>query len=326
MKTALSMLLAALSLVGCGDSSKPASFSVAPDAAQTVAAPAQKALKVALVMKTLTNPFFIEMEKGARRAEAELKVELQVRTAAQETSIEQQIQIVNDLIAAHVDAIVIAPGDSTSLIPVLQKAAAAGIKLVNIDNRLNPQALQQAGLPPLPFISVDNEKGAYGAARFIAEGAGPGTRAAILEGIRSADNAQQRMAGARRAFAENKDITVVASESANWKIDEGYTVTKKIFQTKPQVKLLFAANDMMALGALKYLQETQRSAVKVAGYDALDEAVAAVKAGQLTVTVNQQAAEQGFQGVALAVRLMHGQTVPDVTLIDTRLVTSKSLN
>jgi ribose transport system substrate-binding protein len=64
----------------------------------------------------------------------------------------------------------------------------------------------------------------------------------------------------------------------------------------------------------------------VAGYDALDEAVAAVKAGQLTVTVNQQAAEQGFQGVALAVRLMHGQTVPDVTLIDTRLVTSKSLN
>jgi ribose transport system substrate-binding protein len=326
MKSALSVLLAALALVACGESSKPASFSVAPDATSTAAAPAQKALKVALVMKTLTNPFFIEMEKGARRAETELKVELQVRTAAQETSIEQQIQIVNDLIAAHVDAIVIAPGDSTSLIPVLQKAAAAGIKLVNIDNRLNPQALQQAGLPPLPFVSVDNEKGAYGAARFVAEGAGPGTQVAILEGIRSADNAQQRMAGARRAFAENKGITVVASESANWKIDEGYTVTKKIFQAKPQVKLLFAANDMMALGAVKYLQETQRSAVKVAGYDALDEAVAAVKAGQLTVTVNQQAAEQGFQGVALAVRLLHGETVPDVTLIDTRLVTTKSLN
>lgn len=171
MKSSLSAIIAALALVACGESSKPANFSVASGTAAVAVVPSPKVLKIALVMKTLTNPFFIEMEKGARRAETELKVELQVRTAAQETSIEQQIQIVNDLIAAHVDAIVIAPGDSTSLIPVLQKAAAAGIKLVNIDNRLNPQALQQAGLAPLPFISVDNEKAAYAAAHFIADAA-----------------------------------------------------------------------------------------------------------------------------------------------------------
>jgi ribose transport system substrate-binding protein len=327
MKFTLPAIIAALALVACGESSKPASFSVVPGTVTQAVAPPTKVLKIALVMKTLTNPFFIEMEKGARRAEADLKVELQVRTAAQETSIEQQIQIVNDLIAARVDAIVIAPGDSTSLIPVLQKAAAAGIRLVNIDNRLNPQAVQQAGLAPLPFVSVDNEKAAYASARFIAEGARPGTQAAILEGIRSADNAQQRLAGAKRAFAENKAITLVASESANWKIDEGYAVTKMIFQASPKVTLLFAANDMMALGALKYLHESRRSAVKVAAYDALDEALAAVKAGQLAVTVNQQAAEQGFQGVALAVRLLHGESVPDVMLIDTRLVTAgKSSN
>lgn len=326
MKYALPILLAALTLGACSDSTKPASFSVVPEAVVAAAAPTEKVPKIALVMKTLTNPFFIEMEKGARRAEAEFKVELQVRTAAQETSIEQQIQIVNDLIAAHVDAIVIAPGDSSSLIPVLQKAAAAGIKLVNIDNRLNPQALKKAGLAPLPFVSVDNEQAAYASALFIAEGARSGTQAAILEGIRSADNAQQRLAGARRAFGKNKGISLVASESANWKIDEGYSVTKKIFLTKPQVKLLFAANDMMALGALKYLQESGRSTVKVAGYDALEEAVIAVKAGQLAVTVNQQAGEQGFQGVALAVRLLRGQSVPEVSLIDTKLVTRESLN
>jgi ribose transport system substrate-binding protein len=326
MKSALSVLLTALALVACGESSKPASFKVAPEAVAASAIPTDKVLKIALVMKTLTNPFFIEMEKGARRAEAELKVELQVRTAAQETSIEQQIQIVNELIAAKVDAIVIAPGDSISLIPVLQKASAAGIKLVNIDNRLNPQAVQEAGLAPLPFVSVDNEKAAYASAHFIAEGASPGTQAAILGGISSADNAQQRMAGARRAFSENKAITLVASESANWKIDEGYAVTKKIFQSNPQVKLLFAANDMMALGALKYLHDSGRRAVKVAGYDALEEAVAAVKAGKLAVTVNQQAGEQGFQGVALAARLLRGESVPDISLIDTRLVTRKNLN
>jgi ribose transport system substrate-binding protein len=154
---------------------------------------------------------------------------LLVKTAAEETSIEQQIQIVDDLISARVDAIVIAPGDSKRLVPILEKAANAGIKLVNIDNRLDAEAIKRAGLAPIPFVSVDNEKSAHASAKFIADGARPGTQAAIIEGIRSADNAHQRMQGAKRAFAENRAITLVAAESANWKIDEGYAVTKQIF-------------------------------------------------------------------------------------------------
>ena len=312
-----------LCVVSCGESKGPAVASVTTAPAQSkVADKPAEGVRVALVMKTLTNPFFIEMERGARRAEKELNVDLQVKTAAQETSIEQQIQIVEDLINAKVEAIVIAPGDSQRLVPVLKKAADAGIKLVNIDNRLDPGALAQAGLPVVPFISVDNEKAAYASAGLIADGAAPGTQAAILEGIRSADNARQRAAGAKRAFAENPAIKLVAAESANWKIDEGYSVTKQLFADHPEIKLLFAANDMMALGALKFLQETKRSQVRVAAYDALDEAVAEVKAGRLAVTVDQQAAEQGFQGVMLAVRLLQGESVPALMLIDTRLITA----
>ena len=322
-KAWLSLLLPLLGLVACGDSGGPNVSTVArPEAPQLAPAPVQSKPHIGLVMKTLTNPFFIEMERGARRAEQELNIELLVKTAAQETSIEQQIQIVEDLIAAKVEAIVIAPGDSQRLVPVLKKAADAGVKLVNIDNRLDPVAVTQGGLPAIPFISVDNEKAAYNSAKFIADGAAPGAQAAILEGIRSADNARQRAAGAKRAFAENPAIKLVASESANWKIDEGYRVSKQLFDKHPDIKLLFAANDMMALGALKFLQESKRSQVKVAAYDALDEAVAEVKAGRLAVTVDQQAAEQGFQGVMLATRLLKGESVPALMLIDTRLITA----
>jgi ribose transport system substrate-binding protein len=317
-------LLFVLSLAACGDSSGPSVSTVAKPTAPAPAAPAPATpnKKIGLVMKTLTNPFFIEMEKGARRAEKELGVELQVKTAAQETSIEQQIQIVEDMIAAKLDAIVIAPGDSQRLVPVLKKAVDSGIKVVNIDNRLDPEAIKQAGMAPVPFISVDNEKAAYASAKFIADSATKPTQAAILEGIRSADNARQRMEGAKRAFADNPQVKLVASESANWKIDEGHAVTQQLFAKHPDVKLLFAANDMMALGALQYLQEAGKNDVKVAAYDALDVAVAEVKAGRLAVTVDQQAAEQGFQGVALAMRLLKGESVPAVMLIDTRLVTA----
>jgi ribose transport system substrate-binding protein len=313
-------------LVACGESSGPSVSTVTKvDAPVTQSAPAPIRKKIGFVMKTLTNPFFIEMEKGARRAEQTLNIELVVKTAAQETSIEQQIQIVEDLIAAKVDAIVIAPGDSELLVPVLKKAEDAGIKLVNIDNRLDTAAIKKAGAQAIPFISVDNDKAAYNSAKFISESAAPGTQAAILEGIRTADNARQRMEGAKRAFAESKGIKLVASESANWKIDEAYRVSKQLFDKHPDIKLLFAANDMMALGALKFLEETKRTQVKVAAYDALDEAVAEVKAGRLAVTVDQQAAEQGFQGVMLATRLLKGESVPALMLIDTRLITTANI-
>jgi ribose transport system substrate-binding protein len=274
-------------------------------------------------MKTLTNPFFVEMEKGARRAEKDLGLTLKVRTAAQETSIEQQIQLVEDMVAAKVDAIVIAPGDSQRLVPALKKAADAGIHIVNIDNRLEPQTVQQVGLEPVPFLGVDNEAGAYKAGQYLASGISVTTEAAILEGIRSADNAQQRTRGALRALSENKHVHVVATETANWKVDEAYVVSKAIFTKHPNIKLLFAANDVMAVGAIKYLQESGRKSVKVVGYDALSEALAEIKAGRMAATIDQQAAEQGYQGVALAYRLTQGAKVPQMTTIDTKLVTAE---
>lgn len=282
----------------------------------------QEKKQIGLVMKTLTNPFFVAMEKGARRAEQELGISLKVKTAAQETSIEQQIQLVEDMIADKVDAIVIAPGDSQRLIPALKKASDAGIHLINIDNRLDQDKIKQAGLKPIPFVSVDNEAGAYKAGQFLMKNVTASTELLILEGIRSADNAKQRAQGVRQALLENKQVKLVASETANWKIDEGFSVTQAVFAKHPNIKLVFAANDMMAIGAIKFLRESGKTQVKVAGYDALDEAITEIKAGHMLATIDQQASEQGYQGIMLANRLAHGNTVPEVTLIDTRLITT----
>ena len=310
-------------LTACGQSDVPSVVSTAASAPK-VAAPSSKK-QIGLVMKTLTNPFFVEMERGARRAEKDLGVILKVKTAAQETSIEQQIQLVEDLIADKVDAIVIAPGDSQRLVVALKKATNAGIAVVNIDNRLDEEAVRQAGMKPVPFVSVDNEAGAYKVGQFLVEGVNQPTEAAILEGIRSADNAKQRAQGAKRAFAKNRQVKVVASETANWKIDEAYAATREMLKKHPNIGLVFAANDMMAIGAIKYLQESGKKQVRVAGYDALDEALAEIRSGHLLATIDQQAGEQGYQGIALANRLAQGGTVPEVTLIDTRLITAKSL-
>jgi len=315
-----------LCLVSCGDSRPPAVASVTtvPVQSKVVGKPASD-VRVALIMKTLTNPFFVEMEKGARRAQEESGIDLKVQTATQETSIEQQIQLVEQEIAAKAKAIVIAPGDSARLVPVLKKAQDAGIHVVNIDNRLNAQAMQAVDMKPVPFISVDNEAGAYKAAKFVADKIVKPTEVAILEGIRTADNAQQRRAGAERAFKGNPHLKIVAQETAHWKIDEAYELIQRMFKAHPNIGVVFCANDMMAIGVVKFLQESGKREVLVAGFDALDEAKTAIRAGQLAVTIDQQASEQGYRGVVTALQMLRGEAVPMEVSVDTALVTAQSL-
>ena len=308
------MLLLLLAACGDAESNEP-----------TVEATTSSPMQVALVMKTLTNPFFIEMERGAREAESDLGIELIVRTAAQETSIEQQIQIIDELIHDEVDAIVIAPGDSLGLIPVLKQAQDAGIVVINIDNRLDPEFSESHGLVGVPFISVDNEQGAYLSAKHISDQIDTPTNVVILEGIREAQNAQDRKAGALRAFEENPNITVVASETAHWKIDESYQVTSQLFSEHPDIGAVFCANDMMAFGTLQYLSESNRSDVLVAAFDALDEAKQAIRDGTLSVTIDQQAARQGYLGVEYAFRRLNDEELPDETMVEVLVVSQQTL-
>lgn len=322
------LVICAASMNGCGPGKEPANsipFILVTDQPGHPTGSALERKRIALVMKTLTNPFFVEMEKGARQAEKEFGVQLIVKTAAQETSIEQQIEIVEGLIKAEVDAIVIAPGDSTGLIPVLKKAQDAGITIINIDNRLDPNVSHGMGLMNVPFISVNNEQGAYLSAKYISDQVNTATEAVILEGIRTAQNGIDRKNGALRAFAENPNITVVAVETAHWKIDEGYDVTRTLFDRYPDIGLIFCANDMMALGAIQFLEETGRSQVLVAAFDALDEAKQAIKDGKLAVTIDQQAARQGYLGVKFAVDSFAGVDIPEETLIDVIVVNRETL-
>lgn len=325
-------LLLALGLAGCGGSgSEGVDLFAESDASPPVQPTASQGdesgqpYQIGLVMKTLTNPFFVEMEKGARQAESEFNVALTVKTGAQETSVEQQISIVRTMVQDGMDAIVIAPADSAELIPSLKEAQDAGIVIVNIDNRLDSQISQSLGLVNVPFISVNNEEGAYLSAKYISDQITEPTQVAILEGIRTAQNAEDRKQGALRAFGENPLVQVVAMETANWQIDEAYRVTQAIFAEHPEIGAVFAANDMMAFGVIRFLQESGRQDVLVAAYDALDEAKTAIRNGELQSTIDQQAARQGYAGVEFAVRMLQGEPVSELVLVDVQLITRENL-
>lgn len=280
----------------------------------------QKVFQIALVMKTLTNPFFITMEKGAREAEKDLGIKLIVKTGSQETAIVQQIDIIRKLIDDKVDAIVIAPASSIELVPIIAKAQQAGIVIVNIDNELDRATSKTYKLENVPFISVNNEEGAYLSVKTISEDITEKSKAVILEGIRTAQNGIDRKKGALRAFNENPNIEIIASESANWKIDEGYEVFATMWGKNKDIDLVFSANDMMALGVIQFLQDNNIPNVKVAAFDNIEEVKPLLQSGLLSVTIDQQGDVQGYKGIETAYRLLKKEPIESV-IVDVIVVT-----
>lgn len=277
--------------------------------------------RVALIMKTLTNPFFLEMERGAREAASELGVQLEVVSAERETSIDQQIALIEDMITRNVDAIVIAPIDSKAVAPALAQAKRTGIPVINLDNRIDAEAARGVGLEVDIFISADNEIGGRLAGAYLATLLGGRGKVAMLEGIPGVDNAEGRKRGFLAAMELFPDIQVVASQTAHWQTEEALNVFTNILQAHPDLNGLFAANDMMALGAIQAIEAAgRRGEIYVTSYDNLEAAQDAILRGEIHATIEQNPALMGYYGVRFALDLINGKPVPKEFMVPLEVV------
>ncbi len=281
--------------------------------------------KIGLVMKAASNPFFARMEEGARLAADSLKVELLVGAITQETDINQQISIVENMIVQGVQVLLITPADSKSIINVLKSAQDAGIRIINVDNRIDAETARLAGLKIDCYVGVDNEVGGKMAGDYLVQLMGGRGKAAMLEGIRGVDNAEARKRGFLKAM-ENSEIELVASQSANWAQDQGLDVFTNMLQANPEIKGLFCANDMMALGAIQAIEQAGKAGqIFVTSYDNLKAAQQSILQGKLQATIEQHPEKMGYEGVVLAWELLNGKTIPEEKLIKLDLVTKENL-
>lgn len=302
MKKILPLFVAALVLAGCGRQ-------VDSTATAGPAAPAKPV--VALVVKTLNHPFFIDMQRGAEEAAKAAGVELIVQAAEREIDVERQMQIIENLIQRKVNVLVVAPSGSREIVPVVVKANQAGIPVLVVDTRVDAAALKAAGGKTATFIGSDNYEGGKLAGEFMVQKMGGKARIAVLEGIPGHETGDARLRGFRDALKGSPGMEIVASQPANWERDQGYNVFQNIMQAHPGVNAMFAANDLMALGALEAIAAGGKAGkITVVGFDALDEARAAVKQGTMAGTVAQDPAQMGRVGVEWAARVLKGETPP----------------
>ena len=266
--------------------------------------------KVALVMKSLANEFFLTMEDGAKAYQKEHASDFDLISNGikDESDTSSQIRIVEQMIVSKVDALVIAPADSKALVPVLKKAMDAGIVVVNIDNQLDAGVLKSKNLE-VPFVGPDNRKGAALVGEYLAKQLQPGAQVGIIEGVPTTSNAQQRTAGFKDAMAAAK-MNVVSVQSGNWEIDKGNAVASAMLNEYPDLKALLAGNDSMALGAVSAVRAAGKAGqVKVVGYDNINAIKPMLKDGRVLATADQFAARQAVFGIEAALKKLKGEKV-----------------
>ena len=276
---------------------------------------------IALVVKTLNNPFFIEMQKGAEEAAKKLGVNLVVQAADREVDVERQMQIIENLIERKVNALCVAPSGSREIVPVIVKANKAGIPVLVVDTRADEKALAAAGGKIATFIGSDNFDGGKIAGAFVVEKLGGKGSVAVLEGIPGHETGDARLRGFRESIAKAPGITIVASQPANWERDQGFNVFQNILQANPGVTALFACNDLMALGATEAIAAAGKTGkILVVGFDAQPEARAAIKKGTMAATVAQFPTRMGSTAIENAAKLLRGEKIEAFTPVSIELV------
>ena len=257
-------------------------------------------------MKSLQAEFFQEMKKGALEfAGKQNRFELIVVGTSNQTEIELQIKLVDSLIENNTDAIVIVPIDSKSLVPVVVKAVRAGIKVINIDIKLDEQLLKENNVE-LIYVGPDNEIAANIVGNVMADKLQKGANVVLIEGLVAAENAQQRKRGFLKTIADYQ-LNLIASEAADWETDKAEKVFEDIFTQHQDIEGVMCCNDAMALGVLKVLGKNDKAGkIPVVGFDNDASIRPLIQSGKITATIDAFGSQMAVHGIEYALKVLDG--------------------
>ena len=267
-----------------------------------------KSATVGFSISTLNNPFFVTLSDGAKKAAEDNDIELIVVDAGDDAA--KQASDIEDLISKNVGVLIVNPVDSDAVAPSIESAIEKGIQVISVDRVVN-------GVEVACQIASDNVAGAKMATEYLKELVGDGAKVAELQGVPGASATIDRGEG----FHEVADTAfdVVASQTANFNRAEGMTVLENILQADSTVVGVFAHNDEMALGAIEAIGASGKD-IKVVGFDATDDAKAAVEDGKMAATVAQKPELMGQTAIETAKKLIAGETVEKSIPVEVELI------
>lgn len=279
--------------------------SEAPKAAEgeTKASAEKKKFKIGMSIDTTNQPWRAGLV-GDVTAEAKKHPEVELIVTDGQGTSSKQISDVEDLITKKVDAILISPNEGQPLTPVCAKAYKAGIPVLVLDREIEGDQFTT-------FIGANNKTIGKQAGEFVLKYMTDNKLKGVVEiqGNPGSSPMRDRTEPFEAALSQNKDIKIVAKQTANWNGNEGLQVMENLLQAHPKgtIDVVYAQCDAMALGAIKAIKAANRTEIKVVSIDGQKEALQAIKNNEMIGTFTYPF--PGAEGVKTALKILNGEKV-----------------
>lgn len=266
---------------------------------------------IAVIPKGTTHEFWKAINAGAVKAQRELstggtKVEVIWKGPLREDDRDQQIQVVENFMARHVSAIVLAPLDSQALVRPVNNAIAAGVPVVVIDSDLKSDKY-------VSFVATDNYKGGQMAGEEMGKQLGGKGNVVLLRYAVGSASTEAREAGFLDALKKFPDVKLISSDQhAGATRETAYQVSQNLMNRfGREVNGVFCPNENSTVGMTKALREVGLAGgkVKMVGFDAGSLSIQDLKNGDVQALVVQNPMLMGYLGVATAVKHLRGEKV-----------------
>jgi ribose transport system substrate-binding protein len=273
-------------------------------------------IKIGLSVSTLNNPYFVQLRQGA---EAEAKKEgVKITTTDAQNDASQQVNQVQNFTSQSMKAIIINPVDSSAAAPAVKAADRTKIPVIAADRGVTGATVAQT-------VASDNVAGGRLAAQELGKALGGKGKVAVLQGTAGTSAARDRQQGFTDGIKAFPGIQVVAQQPADFDRTKGLDVMTNIFQAHSDITGVFAANDEMALGAIKALGAKAGKQVKVVGFDGTPDGLKAIQAGTLTADVAQQPVLLGQMAVQAAVKAAKGGKIEETVAVPVKVATKENV-
>lgn len=291
--------------------------------------PAAQALTIGYATHHFDDKFSTILRNGSQAYAESLGHEM-IQVDAQ-LDVGRQLDQVRNFIANGVDALIIQSVDSTAAGPMSKMAAEAGVPTVFVNRK--PTPLESMADGQAYVASNEVESGTYQTYQMClqlrAEGKSGGARGYLLVGDLASEAAVQRTIDAEQVVQLDmcNFMEIIGKETAMWQRNEAQDLMTNWLSTGEDFDFVIANNDEMALGAIQAMKAAGISMddVVVGGVDATDDALAAMRGGDLDVTVFQNAKAQGEGAVDAVLKLVNGESVPREYYVPFELITPEIL-
>ena len=282
---------------------------------------ADKSKRIAVVPKANSHEFWISVHAGVAAAGQKFGVEILWNGPAQETEYDRQVQIVDSMLAQHVDGLAVAATERKVLNRSLDRAAELGIPVTVFDSGVDSTNY-------LSFIATNNYRGGQMAARELAKLVAGHGKVAMLMNIPGSVSTVDRERGFEDVIkADFPKIEIVARQFSMSDRSKGMAVAENILTAHADLDGIFASSEPSSTGAALALKSRGLSGrVKCIGFDASDNLIDDLKEGSIQALVVQDAFRMGFEAVKTLVDKLKGITPPKQIDLPARVVTKPDLD